>query len=54
MKQQYIRPEVFSITLVKNLMVSFSTSNNTEISPGEARAPRNNSYKEEVDDSNWE
>lgn len=53
MKQQYIRPQIISVILTQNLMVSFSTSSNTEISPGEARAPRNDSAGEDVD-GNWE
>ena len=53
MKQRYIRPEVIALIMTQNLMVSFSTSSNTEISPGEARSPRNCSSTEDVD-SNWE
>ena len=53
MKQHYIRPEAFSVTLAQNLMLSFSTSSNTGITPGEARTPCNNTSGEDVE-GNWE
>ncbi len=53
MKQQYIRPEIFKIVLGQNLMLSYSTSCDSEISPGQARAPRNGSSTDDTDE-NWE